>query len=91
MPMLQNALGTLSTKISSRSNYRSIAISMPLWRIIVEYLTSFKPLLTIVNYIIFLITYRLIASGGMGAPLPKISGTTKGMTIKFLSDVGICR
>ena len=31
----------------------------------------------------------LIASGGVVPPPPKISGTTKGMTMKFLPDVGI--
>ena len=32
----------------------------------------------------------LMASGGGGStPPPKISGTTEGMTMKFLPDVGI--
>ena len=31
----------------------------------------------------------LMASGGDGFTPPKISGTTKGMTMKFLPDVGI--
>ena len=31
----------------------------------------------------------LMASGGGVPPPPKISGTTKGMTMKFLPDVGI--
>ena len=31
----------------------------------------------------------LMASGGWFHPPPKISGTTKGMTMKFLPDVGI--
>ena len=31
----------------------------------------------------------LMASGGGGSTPPKISGTTKGMTMKFLPDVGI--
>ena len=31
----------------------------------------------------------LMASGGVVPPPPKISGTTKGMTMKFLPDVGI--
>ena len=31
----------------------------------------------------------LMASGGMVTPPPEISGTTKGMTMKFLPDVGI--
>ena len=44
-------------------------------------------------------SYRLMASafsdslmasgGGVVPPPPKISGTTKGMTMKFLPDVGI--
>ena len=33
---------------------------------------------------------NLMASGGLKHPR-KISGTTKGMTMKFLPDVGICK
>ena len=33
----------------------------------------------------------LMTSVGGGPPLPKISGTTKGMTMKFLPDVGVYR
>ena len=31
----------------------------------------------------------LMASGGCGSTPPEISGTTKGMTMKFLPDVGV--
>ena len=35
------------------------------------------------------ISDSLMASGGVVPPPPNISGTIKGMTMKFLPDVGI--